>query len=41
MAIWFLQQGANMHLPDKRGYSARDMALPFVQKDLDGKLMKS
>ena len=37
MAFWLVKHGANLHLADRRGETPRDLALPFLQKDLDSK----
>jgi ankyrin repeat protein len=36
LALWLVKQGANLHIEDKRGYSARDLALGYFQTELDG-----
>mmetsp|Transcript_14843 Transcript_14843/g.20722 ORF Transcript_14843/g.20722 Transcript_14843/m.20722 type:complete len:269 (-) Transcript_14843:70-876(-) len=35
MAFWLVKRGANLHLADRRGETPRDLALPFLQKELD------
>ena len=34
--MWLVKRGADLTIQDKKGDSARDLALPWVQKDLDG-----
>lgn len=36
LAVWLVKRGADPNLPDKKGFSAIDLALPFLQKDLRG-----
>lgn len=36
LAVWLVKRGADPNLPDKKGFSAIDLALPFLQKDLQG-----
>jgi len=33
--IWLVKMGANLHLSDRKGITARDLAQPWIQKELD------
>jgi len=35
LALWFVKQGADLSIPDQRGFSPRDNALDWFQKELD------
>jgi len=35
LAMWLVKCGADLHIKDKRGFTPRDFALDWFQKDLD------
>jgi ankyrin repeat protein len=36
IAVWLVKRGADPYIPDKKGFTPMDLALPFVQQELKG-----
>ena len=41
LVVWLVRQGADITIEDVRGFTPYDMALPWLQKEMKGNLIKT